>query len=1729
TPSLASTTVSGLLPVTLNVPGGVQSLTFALSVSSPGVDSGLIDSATGQHVLLSVGAGGVVEGRTAGGGALVFTVSVDAAGNVTLTELRAVHELTPGDSNEGISLPAGLVTLTVTVTDNSNQSSSASVDVGPHLTILDDGPVAAIAATEVTVTVDESAGVQGNEVAGPLVFAGVANPGTDLPAAQYAQSVGAVVSSAGSVTGADGAKEPLFSLAIANANSGLTTTDGHAIQLFLENGIVVGRYDSNGSGTITAADNAAFAVAIDASTGVLSVVQYVSLHHDSPDTPADISEALNLGSTINAVVTVTDGDGDVATSSTAIGSAVHLLDDGPFAAIAVTEVTVTVDESAGVQGNEVAGPLVFAGVANPGTDLPAAQYAQSVGAVVSSAGSAVGADQEGATTLFSLAIANANSGLTTTDGHAIQLFLENGIVVGRYDSNGSGTITAADNAAFAVAIDASTGVLSVVQYVSLHHDSPDTPADISEALNLGSTINAVVTVTDGDGDVATSSTAIGSAVRLLDDGPFAAIAVTEVTVTVDESAGVQGNEVAGPLVFAGVANPGTDLLAAQYAQSVGAVVSSAGSAVGADQEGATTLFSLAIANANSGLTTTDGHAIQLFLENGIVVGRYDSNGSGTITAADNAAFAVAIDASTGVLSVVQYVSLHHDSPDTPADISEALNLGSTINAVVTVTDGDGDVATSSTAIGSAVHLLDDGPFAAIAVTEVTVTVDESAGVQGNEVAGPLVFAGVANPGTDLPAAQYAQSVGAVVSSAGSAVGADQEGATTLFSLAIANANSGLTTTDGHAIQLFLENGIVVGRYDSNGSGTITAADNAAFAVAIDASTGVLSVVQYVSLHHDSPDTPADISEALNLGSTINAVVTVTDGDGDVATSSTAIGSAVRLLDDGPFAAIAVTEVTVTVDESAGVQGNEVAGPLVFAGVANPGTDLLAAQYAQSVGAVVSSAGSAVGADQEGATTLFSLAIANANSGLTTTDGHAIQLFLENGIVVGRYDSNGSGTITAADNAAFAVAIDASTGVLSVVQYVSLHHDSPDTPADISEALNLGSTINAVVTVTDGDGDVATSSTAIGSAVRLLDDGPFAAIAVTEVTVTVDESAGVQGNEVAGPLVFAGVANPGTDLPAAQYAQSVGAVVSSAGSAVGADQEGATTLFSLAIANANSGLTTTDGHAIQLFLENGIVVGRYDSNGSGTITAADNAAFAVAIDASTGVLSVVQYVSLHHNSPDTPADISEALNLGSTINAVVTVTDGDGDVATSSTAIGSAVRLLDDGPFAAIAVTEVTVTVDESAGVQGNEVAGPLVFAGVANPGTDLPAAQYAQSVGAVVSSAGSAVGADQEGATTLFSLAIANANSGLTTTDGHAIQLFLENGIVVGRYDSNGSGTITAADNAAFAVAIDASTGVLSVVQYVSLHHNSPDTPADISEALNLGSTINAVVTVTDGDGDVATSSTAIGSAVRLLDDGPFAAIAVTEVTVTVDESAGVQGNEVAGPLVFAGVANPGTDLPAAQYAQSVGAVVSSAGSAVGADQEGATTLFSLAIANANSGLTTTDGHAIQLFLENGIVVGRYDSNGSGTITAADNAAFAVAIDASTGVLSVVQYVSLHHNSPDTPADISEALNLGSTINAVVTVTDGDGDVATSSTAIGSAVRLLDDGPKFISSTNLIFANSTGVGTGIYQYNIGADNYTAYDLTHSDFGPITLSGSVAANAITNSTVTWSSETASSAV
>ncbi|MFM9521145.1 DUF5801 repeats-in-toxin domain-containing protein, partial [Pseudomonas monachiensis] len=94
---------------------GAGTLTYALGVVAGA--SGLIDTASGQAVNLSLN-GTVVEGRTASGNLLVFTVSVAANGSVTLDQARAVVHADPSNPDDSRSLTSdNLVTLTAIKTD----------------------------------------------------------------------------------------------------------------------------------------------------------------------------------------------------------------------------------------------------------------------------------------------------------------------------------------------------------------------------------------------------------------------------------------------------------------------------------------------------------------------------------------------------------------------------------------------------------------------------------------------------------------------------------------------------------------------------------------------------------------------------------------------------------------------------------------------------------------------------------------------------------------------------------------------------------------------------------------------------------------------------------------------------------------------------------------------------------------------------------------------------------------------------------------------------------------------------------------------------------------------------------------------------------------------------------------------------------------------------------------------------------------------------------------------------------------------------------------------------------------------------------------------------------------------------------------------------------------------------------------------------------------------------
>src|SRR5262245_33232095 len=224
-------------------------------------------------------------------------------------------------------------------------------------------------------------------------------------------------------------------------------------------------------------------------------------------------------------------------------------------------------------------------------------------------------------------------------------------------------------------------------------------------------------------------------------------------------------------------------------------------------------------------------------------------------------------------------------------------------------------------------------------------------------------------------------------------------------------------------------------------------------------------------------------------------------------------------------------------------------------------------------------------------------------------------------------------------------------------------------------------------------------------------------------------------------------------------------------------------------------------------------------------------------------------------------------------------------------------------------------------------------------------------------------------------------------------------------------------------------------------------------------------------------------------------------------------------------------------------------GGSFGTDGPGSKT-YSLHLTGSNvpSGLFALD--ATDASAVDGDPVGKGDQivlniNAAGdTVTGSVGATtyFTISIDAVTGIVTFAQSNNLWHplagiGNPDDPATLNLAnANL---LQVVQTIVDADGDHVSTPINVGQGVfSIQDSGPELvqtypgISTSNLVVSSpdiTTVGGTGIYHYKIGTDANTFADAAHSDFLPITLTGTVGGLAITSPTVTWQSESASTAV
>ena len=270
-------------------------ISYALSVTTGGVDTHLIDSLTGHEVFLFNESGTIVarvggEGATPDAhGAVVFKLEVDSSsGQVTMTLERSVHELTPEanvPSNEPIQLSGVPITLTATITDNDGDTDSASINIGTTIIIHDDSPTIAVVQGE-----GSEEGPQLPVLPGSLE---VDESGLTDGAQTASFPTTATQDFSGSFTHADGADGATIAYALSVAAGGVDTglvdsLTGNKVFLFSVNGVISAREGTDA--TSAASGPEVFKLEVDSTSGEVKLTLERSVHELTPQANVDSNE-----------------------------------------------------------------------------------------------------------------------------------------------------------------------------------------------------------------------------------------------------------------------------------------------------------------------------------------------------------------------------------------------------------------------------------------------------------------------------------------------------------------------------------------------------------------------------------------------------------------------------------------------------------------------------------------------------------------------------------------------------------------------------------------------------------------------------------------------------------------------------------------------------------------------------------------------------------------------------------------------------------------------------------------------------------------------------------------------------------------------------------------------------------------------------------------------------------------------------------------------------------------------------------------------------------------------------------------------------------------------------------------------------------------------------------------------------------------------------------------------
>ncbi|QGG89151.1 tandem-95 repeat protein [Agrobacterium sp. MA01] len=555
-----------------------------------------------------------------------------------------------------------------------------------------------------------------------------------------------------------------------------------------------------------------------------------------------------------------------------------------------------------------------------------------------------------------------------------------------------------------------------------------------EAIDFGSIIKA----TDHDGDSVILKDAF--TITIKDDVPTAVARNTNETLVVDESDKRQNEDVDGPLnVFRFVGTKGEDPnMSAQFAQQSNFVAADING--GADDD-VKIEWDLKINGGDrtpSGLFTTDGRSIVLFLENGLIVGRYDGpDGNSTVNSSDPAAFALHLS-DNGTLSLVQYVSIRHDDPSDHDENDDANDrnpstalqtLAGKVNAVLTVTDFDGDKAVSEVAVGSRIQFEDDGPVARYS-GRVTLTEDANVNTGAfiqSSANGQFLFDAGAD-GAKVTSIAYGFG--------GTVINDPDEGSFTTIPLTSGGLPITVANVAGDPLKIEgkLADGTVIFRVEVT-----------------NPVTGAYTVTQLGPIDHPE----ANVTGAADpLRMKVN--FTVTDGDGDTSSSSIQID----ILDDAPVARysgrVTLTE-DANVNTGAFIQSSANGQFLFDAG----------ADGAKVTSIAYGFGGTVINDPDEGSFTTIPLTSGGLPITVANVAGDPLKIEgkLADGTVIFRVEVT-----------------NPVTGAYTVTQLGPIDHPE----ANVTGAADpLRMKVN--FTVTDGDGDTSSSSIQID----ILDDAPVA--------------------------------------------------------------------------------------------------------------------------------------------------------------------------------------------------------------------------------------------------------------------------------------------------------------------------------------------------------------------------------------------------------------------------------------------------------------------------------------------------------------------------------------------------------------------------------------------------------------------------------------------------------------